>query len=173
MAEILSTISTVSFVISAIAFALAVFLWFKFKIPMVYGDLSGRNARRSIEQMREHNARSGGKVYRPSTENIARGKLTSTMDIGSAAGQKKKTEKKSERKTESDNVVETGILAENRSDFEEAEDTSILIENENETMLLPENAVRRVGGKKLVMLDEVMLIHTEEVIDLDHGYGSY
>jgi len=32
--------------------ALAVILWFVFRIPTVAGDLSGRNARKSVEQMR-------------------------------------------------------------------------------------------------------------------------
>lgn len=67
-AEILSLISTISFVIAAISFALAVFFWFSFKIPSVIGDLSGRTAKKSIARMRASNERAGGQGYKPSAE---------------------------------------------------------------------------------------------------------
>lgn len=52
MAEILSAASFISY-IAAVAFgAVAIALWFLFKIPSVIGDLSGRNAKKSIEKMR-------------------------------------------------------------------------------------------------------------------------
>ena len=55
MAEILSIISTSSFVLAALFLALAIFFWFKFGIPAIIGDLSGRTAKKSIAQMRENN----------------------------------------------------------------------------------------------------------------------
>lgn len=52
MAQVLSNISIILFVI-AVVFAIAsIVIWFVFKIPEVIGDLSGRNARKSIEHMR-------------------------------------------------------------------------------------------------------------------------
>ena len=52
MAETLSMISKISFVAAEICLVVAIILFIRFKIPDVIGDLSGRNARKSIEQMR-------------------------------------------------------------------------------------------------------------------------
>ena len=48
-------------------------------IPNVIGDLSGRNARKSIERMRKSNENTGRKSYRSSAVNAARSKLTEAM----------------------------------------------------------------------------------------------
>lgn len=55
MADTLSVISLVSFIVSGICFLLAVFFWFKFRILTIIGDLSGRTAQKSIERMRSYN----------------------------------------------------------------------------------------------------------------------
>ncbi len=57
MSEIYRIISMVAFGISAVCLILSVFFWIKFNIPKIIGDLSGRNARRSIEEMREKNSK--------------------------------------------------------------------------------------------------------------------
>ena len=44
-AELLSTLSTVAFVVAGVSLALSVFFWFFFRIPTVIGDLSGKNAK--------------------------------------------------------------------------------------------------------------------------------
>ena len=62
MAGTLSTLSVVSFIAAGVALAAAVFLWFYFKIPTVIGDLSGRNAKRSIARMREANEKNSGRA---------------------------------------------------------------------------------------------------------------
>ena len=80
MAEVLSIISLVSFIIAGISFVLAVTIFFVFKIPNVIGDLSGRNAQRSIAQLRAINEKSGSKSYKTSETNAKRGKLTGTME---------------------------------------------------------------------------------------------
>ena len=54
MSDILNIISLVSFVLAGILLVLAVVLFFVFKIPSVWGDLSGKNARKSIERMRQN-----------------------------------------------------------------------------------------------------------------------
>ncbi len=48
MAETLSNISTISFIAVLVFTVLAIVQWFFFKIPTVIGDLSGRNAKKSI-----------------------------------------------------------------------------------------------------------------------------
>ena len=50
MADTLSLLSVIAFVIAGISLAVAIFLWFLFHISSVIGDLSGRTARKSIEK---------------------------------------------------------------------------------------------------------------------------
>lgn len=177
-AEILSLISTISFVVAAISLALAVFFWFFFKIPHVIGDLSGRTAKKSIAKMRSANEKAGGQGYKPSAANASRGKLTDTMQHSSKlpANAKKKKAKPDKKKAANDSLMpETGLLAANKAEVISGEQTEVLESAESTSLLVDEDAtvplyeevslpVKRTGGKKLTMLDEVMLIHTDEVI---------
>lgn len=79
MAEILSNIASVSYVLAVVFLIAAVVFWFWFGIPGIIGDLSGRTARKSIAKIREKNEKSGKKTYRPSAVNRNRGKLTQKM----------------------------------------------------------------------------------------------
>lgn len=182
-AEILSLISTLSFVIAGISLVVAVFLWFFFKIPSVIGDLSGRTAKKSIARKRASNERAGGKGYKPSATNVERGKLTDTMqhsnkltgDVKKKPAeepQKKNAAVEPKKKSPVEDVMpETGLLATNKADVVDTQQTELLDSGATDvllegdaTTLLWDTPVKRVGGKKLTMLDEVMLIHTDEVI---------
>ncbi len=167
MAETLSTLSIVSFIAAVLFFAAAIFLWFFFGIPSVIGDLNGRNARKSIARMRVTNERTGVKAYKESHTNVERGKLTNAM---------RESEKiKKARNSANEDKPETGLLSENAAETFASEGTSILAEeatgllvDDDATMpLKPPVSVqrKRSGGKKLNMLEEVILIHTEEVIE--------
>ena len=174
-AEILSLISTISFVVAAISFVLAVFFWFNFKIPSVIGDLSGRTAKKSIARMRANNERAGGQGYKPSTVNVGRGKLTDTMQHSrKLANDVKKNDTKKKTRV-ADVMPETGLLETNKAVTADSQQTDFLEDYEATGLLLDEDATaplyeepksitKRTGGKKLKMLDEVMLIHTNEVI---------
>lgn len=177
-AEILSLISTISYVIAAISFVLAIFFWFNFKIPSVIGDLSGRTAKKSIARMRASNERAGGQGYKPSAANASRGKLTDTMQHsrGLATDPKKKPTAGAKKKAPAEDVMpETGLLATNKAVVADGQQTDLLEGAEATGLLVDEDAtaplheepkpiIKRTGGKKLTMLDEVMLIHTDEVI---------
>lgn len=166
MAETLSTLSIISFIIAGVCLVLSVFLWIFFKIPTVIGDLSGRNARKSIARMRAANEKSGSKSYKASKTNAERGKLTDTMQH---------SKKLKQEQDSSDNRPETGLLNDNRADEDLSEATGVL-ESETTGLLVDENAtapldnsvskqpIKREGSVKLKMLDEVLLIHTDEVI---------
>ena len=159
MAETLSTLSFISFLLAGVFFILGVFLWFFFHIPAVIGDLTGRTARKSIAQMRAVNEKTGAKKYRESKTNLARGKLTDSM---------------SDSTKRKDTKPETGLLVENRAKRLKTEETGLLSEeatgllvDENETALLGVGEQKReIRGKaeKLTMLEDVMIIHTDEVI---------
>lgn len=74
--ELLQTLSLVLYVLAFVFFVLALILFFVFNVPRLYGDVSGRNAKKAIESIRRHNEASGEKGYKPSVVNFKRGKLT-------------------------------------------------------------------------------------------------
>lgn len=165
MAETLQLLSIISFAVGAVCLGLAIFLWFFFKIPNVIGDLSGRNARKSIARMREANEKSGSKSYKESKENAERGKLTGTMP----GIRKKKTD------SLDDNKLETGLLNENKAEGFESEATGVLksettglFVDDEVTAPLNVSAQKpktKTDSKKLKMIEEVIFIHTDEVIE--------
>ena len=172
--QTIETLSTISFAVAGVCLILAVFFWFFFKIPSVIGDLSGRTARKSIAKMRAANEKTGAKSYKESKTNAERGKLTGTMpDSG-------KLKKKKE--VPDDGKPETGLLAENKADGLESEATGMLDEatsilgSETTGLLIDDNAtapldapvhkqVVRTGEKKLEIIEEVIFVHTDEVIE--------
>lgn len=159
MASTLSILSMIAFVLAGISFILAVFFWFKFDIPNVYGDLSGRNARKSIEQMRANNQKAGNQSYRSSPINVARGKLTSPMTTSDL-----KTKKTEHEEADTDPL--TDVLSTNKAvDISSA--TTVSLEEECETELLEFEPIEKIQikSKKLKMIDEIIYIHTNEIIN--------
>ena len=69
-------IAIVGFSLSGVALAAAVFMFIKMNIPAIIGDLTGKTVAREIKAMRESNASSGDKRFRPSAVNMERGTLT-------------------------------------------------------------------------------------------------
>ena len=59
MAQIYTVISMVSFVLAGVFLLISCFLWFKFNIYKIVGDLSGRTAKKGIEKMRKKNEEAG------------------------------------------------------------------------------------------------------------------
>lgn len=166
MADVLSIVSFVSFIVAGISLAVAVFLWFSFKIPTVIGDLTGKTAKKSIAKMRKSNEASGNKSYRPSAANVNRGKITDSIPDSA------KPNSQAAASTPFDKG-QTGILDENKASGSCAEPTAALddsatelLSSSEETELLPREAQakRRAAIKELRMLDEVIYIHTDEVI---------
>lgn len=69
-------IAIVGFSLAGIAFVAAIILFIKMNIPAIIGDLTGKTVAREIKAMRESNASSGDKRFRPSAVNLERGTLT-------------------------------------------------------------------------------------------------
>lgn len=161
MADILHTLSMVSYILAVLFVILAIALWFIFKIPNVIGDLSGRNAKKSIARMRQNNEKTGDKSYRASEKNLARGKLTGTMeDMGKVKSHT--------------SIEETGLLNENLARKYDEQVTGLLLndatgllDESDETDALEETVDVANRAPSIVVvhkIEEVMLIHTEEVI---------
>lgn len=74
--ELLQTLSLVAYIAAGVLFLVAVALFFLLDVPKLYGDVSGRTAKKAIEAIRQQNESTGNKAYKPSTVNAERGKLT-------------------------------------------------------------------------------------------------
>ena len=169
MAQNLYNLSNVAFVVSAIFLIASIFFWFHFKIPAVHDDVSGKKVRRSIAETRARNERTGKKEFKPSTTNIKRGKKTSVIV----------TEKDS---PDGEFRPDTGVLVENKADEYDGEGTGVLNQLEetidkeetcllnqdtnDSTQLLCNESKERLQRERMYLnvLEEVMLIHTKEVI---------
>lgn len=166
MAETLQFLSIISFIVSGICLMLAVFLGIFFKIPDVVGDLSGRTARKSIAKMRTTNEKTGVKFYRTSKVNIERGKITEKM-VTEIPERKEMNSKKTR--------PETSLLNTNKADKVESEETYILKSEETGVLMdgevvtgLLNKACRqnyRTINKKIKIIEDVMIIHTDEVLE--------
>lgn len=157
MAETLSTLSIISFVLAGVGFILAVFFWFFFKIPSVIGDLTGKTAKKSIAKMRAANEKSGVKSYRESKFNSERGKITETIP----------NINKSSSFDEDNQRPETGLLDESKAEYYEIDATQLLVDDEATVPLEKSTPIdiATEPGVKMTIIDEVTLIHTDEVIE--------
>lgn len=157
MADLLQTVSVISFLATGIFAVVTVAIWIVFKIPSVASDLSGRTAKKSIERMRRDNEKTGEKAYRVSPENRERGKLTGTIETAVKALQRNE---------------ETGLLNENLAGAREEKETGILIDDSTESLgdsgvtvpLDPKRICRAPSKINIQIISEIMLVHTEEGI---------
>lgn len=114
-------------VLAIVMAAISLALFFVFGIPKIIGDLSGRNAKKAIENIRSGNEASGQKTYKSSHVNSERGKLTDKI---SASG-------KLQQKTTSD--LKVGAMATSKigqAGNSPADETTVLGAQANETTVL-------------------------------------
>lgn len=78
-------IAIVGFSLSGIALAISIILFIKMDVLAIIGDLTGKTVAREIKAMRETNAASGDKRFRPSAVNMERGKLTEKVNQSAEA----------------------------------------------------------------------------------------
>lgn len=140
--------------LAAVMLLVSVILFFALKIPKVISDLSGRTARRAIDDIRRQNEQSGDKSYKSSVVNAQRGKLTDKI---SKSGRLIKREA---------NPFSTGVVTEKISTQRlpadaPAEETSVLSQG-NETAVLDS------GYGETAVLDSGY----GETAVLDSGYGE-
>ena len=166
MSATLFTLSTVAFVLAGVSLVLAVFFWFHYRIPSVFGDLTGRTAKKSIAAMRAANEKEEKKKEK-------------------AKKDKNKTPKKTNVKAPpQEQILETGLLQENQIEKVQVKETDLLVEAttkaevSDETDLLIDGyetapleagtgmaaSGEGVAGKRIEMIEEVVLTHTNENI---------
>lgn len=170
-------------ILAGVMLAITVILFFAYKIPTVIGDLTGANARKAIENIRNQNENSGDKVYKTSQVNRERGKITAKMtpsgnlarESSGGLGGAMPTEKISTQ--ELPQVNETTLLGANETTVLGANETAVL--GANETTVLGTNETTVLGGGgagETTLLSaettpatfqieyEITFIHTDEVI---------
>lgn len=130
-------ITYVAFVLAALCFIISVILFTAYNIPSVVNDITGKTARKSIENIRRNNEESGNKAFKPSSVNIERGKLT---------------EKISEANHFEKNITTPLGIGVGTSRLAD--------ENNNETTVLNTSNV-----SELSIEVELTFIHTNEIID--------
>ena len=176
ISEILSMISLISFILAGVSATLAVIFWFRFNIPAVIGDLSGRTARKSIEKMRANNEKTGKKDFAPSKTNLERGKLTGLMKetengsekltgklSGKIVGKKKEATVVPVAPVVSEKQMETALLDEETGLLTESEETELLNDDVMETEFLGDTELLEEIEETglLVEENETMLLTNE------------
>ncbi len=143
---------------------ISIVLFFTLRIPKVISDLTGRTARKAIENIRMQNEQSGDKSYQSSAVNLERGKLTDKISQSGRLvprdatpfGTGVITEKISTQQLPIEEPVgETAVLT-------ASEETSVLDTGIGETALLSPS--EQMPVQEFVVEYEITFIHTTEVI---------
>lgn len=151
-------------------FVIAVVLFFSLNIPKVISDLSGRTARKAIENIRMRNEQSGDKSYHSSAFNLERGKITDKISKSGRLIQKSPTPFGTGVITEKISTVKLTPPAAETDVLSVAAETSVLSNPVGETdVLTPAAGETEVlmpaqQGGNFAVEYEITYIHTSEVI---------
>lgn len=167
MAQIFGNLSVVSFILAVVLSLLAIFFWFKLNIKKVIDDLSGRTAKKTIEQMREKNEkktkrkpRSASYVEEPAlqTGSTVRkvGSVEETADLGG-------------RETVPLKPQDVTAALSNNGAANDLMGTALLNNGVAETALLNEALAENITKEsedELVILQSIVLTGTNELIEI-------
>ncbi len=172
MAGLLETISIIAFVLSGVFFVLALVLLFRYKIFEVFGNLNGRTAKKSIEQIQLQNEKKHVKKQRPQGASATPARRSGSEPT-ELLGDRNETVARSEEATQVlGDCHATVDLSGEETAWIAGDQTEQLEESAftgTATALLvdvpPAPNVNLHAGIKLRMLDEIMIVHTNEVIE--------
>ena len=152
--------------------AVSILLFFLLRIPKVINDLSGRTARKAIDDIRRQNEESGDKSYQSSAVNLERGKLTDKISKSGRLIPKRSdafgtgviTEKISTGRL--DGAGETTLLdTAGETTLLDAGNETTLLSSAGETAILSAQVADQVYTDQTFTLEvEITYIHTAEVI---------
>ncbi len=177
MADTLSNLSVIAFVLAGVFFVTAIVLFILLKIPKVIDYFTNRSAKKSVQQMMSSSGASKIASFQTSPGNKARGKTTEQVVIPTP--EKKKTGKlqsTSQQPHSTRERPETGLLAEKENHTAYLDPTEELVLDlasetesldEQATSVLPETIEKVAGNKpkiEMTKIDEVVLVHTNEVV---------
>lgn len=151
--EVLQTLSLAAFIAAGVLLLVSVALFFLLDVPKLYGDISGKTAKKAIEAIRQQNQEAGNKAYQPHS-NESRGKLTDKI-TPSGRIQKRKpdnraigvgTEKFATESLMPKKAAETTVLA-SETTLLAAEDgaTTVLAGQAGETTVLTSELPKQAG----------------------------
>ena len=166
-------IAIIGFSLSGIALIAAVIMFIRLNIPAIIGDLTGRTVAREIKAMRDTNASSGDKRFRPSAVNLERGTLTekvagntaNNMALAHASKRLDKTsgnlsEKSSKKKS---GTVGLSVAVQGKSGRVGSEPTDMLNSDSNATEVLSTESTEVLSDNAT----EVLSDNATEVLDLN------
>jgi len=181
-------ISIVGYSLAGILLIVAIFMFIKMNIPAIVGDLTGRTAKREIQELREQN-QSGNKRNTPTAFNIERQAKTRGFRTGalSKVGKTGRTAPTTEHSRPKTGNLETELLEDpNNQSTELLHDDTALLNEEgtldtvlltDETALLDDNMKRldettvltndeeAIPAVSFNIIKDIKVIHTNEVIE--------
>lgn len=134
MADILSTISVIAYCVAGILFILAIIFWFVLQIPTAIGDLSGKNARKSVARLRNNNQ-------------IKTNRVNLNKNDGN--------------KYEDNDGLGTELL--NNTNEDNFEEETTLLENKQPIYKLQEKE-EYSSDRSVMLVKQIVYIHTDEII---------
>ncbi len=162
--ELLQTLSLVAYIAAGVLLLVAVALFFLLDVPKLYGDVSGRTAKKAIEAIRQQNESTGNKAYKPSEVNAARGKLTDKI-TQSGRLESQTTGLPISVGTEK---FATATLA------PQPNETTVLAEHTNETTLLSDTVPTEVRETTLLVSEEYVVapefINDKFTVDVEMSF---
>lgn len=155
--ELMQTLSLASYVISGILFLVGGALFFLLDVPKLYGDVSGRTAKKAIEAIRQQNESTGNKAYKPSSVNAARGKLTDKI-----------TQSGKLESTTASLPVSVGTEKFATSEMGlKLNETTVLSEDVNETTVLMEDVSVNLGETMVLTQEAEIITITSDIFSID------
>lgn len=178
-------------ILAGVMLVVTITLFFVYKIPTVIGDLTGVNARKAIESIRNQNENSSDKTYKTGQINHERRKLTEKISSsgrlkrdlhgnlrsGDIATGKSTTQRlvHTSDKAKHKGLNETTVLGTNETTILGANETTILATNDkavfnaNETTILNNTAINNTAinynmSAVFQIEYEITFIHTNEII---------
>lgn len=164
--ELLHTLSLVSYIVAGVLFVAVIAMFFLLDVPKLYGDVSGRTARKAIEAIYQQNESGESNTYKPHFGNVERSKLTDKITRSGSL--------QSKTAGLPMNVGTEKLL--NSGSYSQSDVTTILNEPANETTILeqpigettvltnPDTAVKHSVGK-FRMDVELSFFGSSEIIE--------
>ena len=156
-------------ILAGVMLVVSVFVFFSLNIPMVIGDLTGANARKAIENIRNQNESSGVKTYKSSAVNNKRGRVTDKI---SPSGKIERAQSLATQGAMPTAKISTQELVE---EYKPADETTILSVEPSacETTVLSmvteeqhnvSESSTQIDASEFVVEFEITYIHTDEII---------
>lgn len=183
-AEIYFIMAIVFFALSFAVFVVAVILFIKFKVPALIGELSGRTARKQVEEIRKENAANRNKgyvanIFVENDSDMTTAELRASAELNAsgglqATGEMKKTGKiKSTKKLKKDSPAPAVNTAEIKRDSSYTGGTVLLSEIDRDlssgaTSVLTTHG--EIDGTSLLAVEEgTTLLVSDDAADRSNG----